>query len=196
MSKDKEEYTDLVLLLRRSTKIESLLETLGGEGGGIWEKADSISGELPSNLMDKIIKIGASRNDAVHGDLKVKNIEKITKECDQVIEMLENKIKIDRLKKEVNLKLNELNFFDKENEIELNSSLDKWINRLNIYNMNKHYNIKDINQLLNEENARFKELNKYAKEYVIKNKLKQFRTLGAISIILFIIYIFVGNLYD
>jgi len=195
MLKNNIKHLDLVRLIRRTTQIESTLESLGGSGGGIWEKADSLKDTFPQNFMKKIIKIGIARNEAVHGDLYVENVETAIRECDSVLEILENKNQIVRLKKEINLKLNEFHYFKKDNKIELDSDLNTWIQNVKTFN-SKPYDSEQITLLLKEEKDRFKALNQYAKKYVVMKKLKQLPILFGVSIVFVIVYIVLGGLYD
>lgn len=168
MSKKNEEYLDVVLLIRRTTKIESTLEALGGDGGGIWEKADSISSLLPNDFMQKIIKIGKIRNDAIHGDLKVKNIDFAVKECDGVIAILEGKQKLEELKKDLKSKFNKLNFTIKDMQLFLSEDFNIWHRELNNFNIKNLKDINDLNMILNQDKVRLKEFSSYLRKKRLK----------------------------
>ena len=189
MSDVGKEYMDLVLLIRRTTKIESMLESLGGSGGGIWEKADSIRKQFPDNFMQKIIKIGIARNDAVHGDLQVKNIDSVVHQCDEILEILESKQRIEKLKKHIKFGLEEFHFFDKNNEIILDEDLQKWINTVNSLNMKKVKNLNKVQKVLNQEDTRLKEIKNYTKIYIRKKRVKKLTTIFGISIVFGVLYI-------
>ena len=189
MSDVGKEYMDLVLLIRRTTKIESMLESLGGSGGGIWEKADSIRKQFPDNFMQKIIKIGIARNDAVHGDLQVKNINSVVQQCDEILEILESKQRIEKLKKHIKFGLEEFHFFDKNNEIILDEDLQKWINTVNSLNMKKVKNLNKVQKVLNQEDTRLKEIKNYTKIYIRKKRVKKLTTIFGISIVFGVLYI-------
>ena len=192
MSKNNEEYLDVVLLIRRTTKIESTLEALGGSGGGIWEKADSISSVLPHTFMQKIIKVGTIRNDAVHGDLKVKNIVFAIQECDAVLEILEGKQKLDGLKKDLKLKLKKLNFSNENKQLHLSEDFNIWHMELDNFNIRNLKNIDDLNVILNQDKVRLKELSSYLR----KKRLKTLAILtGIIALPLLYIYL-TGSLHD
>jgi len=169
----KDEYMDLVLLLRRTTKIESMLEVLGGEGNGIFKKAEALKTFFPEDFMQTIIKIGEARNSAIHGDLKVKNIQNTIQTCDTAIEILERRIELYKLKKEMDIKLKEIHYFDKKNPIILDDKIQEWIITLNRMYTLKTVDIKRINTFLVQEKKVFKKLDRYAKEYVIEKRKKQ-----------------------
>jgi len=183
------EYMDLVLLIRRTTKIESILESLGGSGGGIWEKADSISQQLPDNFMKKIIKIGIVRNDAVHGDLQVKDINGVVKQCDEILGILESKKKLEKLKKDIKSKLKKFHYFDKDNEILLDEDLLKWIDTVNTFNMKNVNNFHKLQEVLNQEEIRLKEIKVYAKKYTWNKSVKILTTILGLSIMVGVMYI-------
>ena len=183
------EYMDLVLLIRRTTKIESILESLGGSGGGIWEKADSISQQLPDNFMKKIIKIGIVRNDAVHGDLQVKDIHGVVKQCDEILGILESKKKLEKLKKDIKSKLKKFHYFDKDNEILLDEDLLKWIDTVNTFNMKNVNNFHKLQEVLNQEEIRLKEIKVYAKKYTWNKSVKILTTILGLSIMVGVMYI-------
>lgn len=200
MSDVGKEYMDLVLLLRRTTKIESMLESLGGSGGGIWEKADSIRKQFPDNFMQKIIEIGIVRNDAVHGDLQVKNIDSVVNQCDEILEILESKQRIEKLKmnlmqriedlkKHIKFELEEFHFFDKNNKIILDEDLQKWINTVNSLDIKKVKNLNKVLKVLNQEGTRLKEIKNYTKQYIWEKRVKKLTTVFGISIVFGVLYI-------
>lgn len=189
MSNLGKEYMDLVCLIKRTTKIESILESLGGSGGGIWEKADSIHNQFPDNFMQKIIKIGISRNDAVHGNLQVKNIDSVVKQCDEILELLESKQRIERLRKHIKFELEEFNFFDKNNKIILDEDLQKWINTVNSLNIKKVKNLNKVQDILNQEGTKLKEIKKYTKKYIWEKRIKKITTIFGLGVVLGVLYI-------
>jgi len=188
--KNNEKYIDIVLLLRKTTKIESTLESLGGEGGGIWDKADSINNIFPFEFMQNIIDIAKVRNNAVHSTLKVENIEKIVQECDAVLEILEHRKMLNILEEKIKLKLNEFQFYHENNKIILEKSMNIWIRKLNAYDFNTFYNAEEVNQLLLEGDSKISDLNVYAKKYVVSKRLSQVPYFILLSSIVLIGYIF------
>lgn len=189
MSRKLEEYSDLVLLIRNTTKIESTLEALGGSGGGIWEKADSINDILPDFFMQKIIKIGTCRNDAVHGDLKVKNLDFILNECNTVLEILEGIKKIKKLQDVVKSKFKRLHFSDQDKQILLSEEFRKWHISLNQFKVN---NIGQINFILDEKDVRLKELNKL----ILMKRLKIFGVIGGVITLVLLYFSITGYFHD
>ena len=189
MSNLGKEYMDLVRLIRRTTKIESTLESLGGSGGGIWEKSDSIRKQFPDDFMQKIIKIGIARNDAVHGNLQVENIDSVVKQCDEILEILESKQRIERLKKHIKSRLEEFHFFDKDNKIVLDEDLQKWINTVNSLNIKKVKNLNKVQDVLNQEGTKLKEIKKYTKKYIWEKRIKKTTTIFGIGVVLGVLYI-------
>jgi len=186
---------DIVRLIKKTTKIESMLESLGATGGGIWDKADSISKMLPNNFIQKIIKIATVRNNAIHGDLHVENMTNVVLECEYILNILEKKKKIARLKEEIDLKLNEFHYFDENNTIELSSHHIAWIEKLNA-SAKTIYDNEVIDLLLKEGDSKIIELSSYAKKYVLKKRLKQLPIFLLGSIALFYLYFWIGTLYD
>jgi hypothetical protein len=86
-------YIDLSKLLFETRKIESALDNLGGEGKGLWEKADSIKHKLPNDFPNKIFCMALVRNRAMHGSPKIDNIDNIVLEANVIQERLKiNKI--------------------------------------------------------------------------------------------------------
>jgi hypothetical protein len=78
------QYIDLAQLVIIIKKIEKNLESLGGEGKGLYEKAESIKHKLSDELLEKILKIAEIRNNAIHGDPKLSNANKIIKEANAI----------------------------------------------------------------------------------------------------------------
>jgi len=170
---------DAVRLLRKTTKIESTLENAGGSGGGIWEKADCISNKLPKDFMKRIITIATVRNDAVHGDLQVKNIDTVVKECTKVLEILEVN---DKLKKINMIITKKLNILDNSEVLKFSEELSKWVTNIQRFNMNKNTKFQ---ALLEDEPRMLKELN----SFVIKKRLKSVVILAGMGLIIAFIYI-------
>jgi len=193
--KNYEKYMDAVRLLRKTTKIESTLENAGGSGGGIWEKADSISDRFPSYFMPKIINIGTVRNDTVHGDLQVKNIDAVLKECNIILDILEAEKKLENLNTLITNKLNKLNYWADENAPKLHNELDQWINNVKQFQIKHMQNNKRLNVLLGDEILRIKELDKEISKYELKQinkkRLKKLGSLAGVMLILFVIYILI-----
>jgi len=69
-------YFNLAVLISETRKLESLLSSLGGEGKGLYEKAESLLGENHKLLSD-ILLIATARNEAMHGDPKVQNLKEL-----------------------------------------------------------------------------------------------------------------------
>jgi hypothetical protein len=186
---------DTVRLLRKTTKIESTLENSGGSGGGIWEKADSISDRFPPYFMTKIINIGTVRNDTIHGDLQVKNIDTILKECNIILDILEAEDKLKNLNTVIDNKLFILNNWTYKNKPKLNDELNQWINNVKKIKIKNMKNNKGLNDLLRDEVSRIKELDKEIRKNELKQiNQKRLKTLGklvVIMLILSVIYILI-----
>ena len=78
-------YKDLAKLLIVTKKIENSLEIIGATGGGMYEKAQSISSYLPNGMLEKILTVAETRNSAMHGDSKIKNIDSVLKESKTIL---------------------------------------------------------------------------------------------------------------
>lgn len=83
-------FYDLAQLIQMSTKIESSLESLGGEGKGIYDKASALFKHLDSSFEAKIIEVGEIRNRAVHGDGSVGNLEVALEKCRVVLHIIDD----------------------------------------------------------------------------------------------------------
>jgi len=82
--KERKAYYDAAELVARVAKIESKLERMGGTGGGIYEKYESLASKFSSNMKEKIIALGVVRNSVVHGDPEIKEKEKVSGLCDEI----------------------------------------------------------------------------------------------------------------
>ncbi len=81
-------YKDLTKLLIFTKKIEHALEQMGGEGKGMYEKAESIQGYLPENMLEHILAIAEVRNGAIHGDPKINDSQTTLKKARQILQEL------------------------------------------------------------------------------------------------------------
>jgi len=93
--KERRAYYDAAELVARVARIESRLERLGGTGGGIYEKYESLSSKFMPNMKDKIIALGVARNSVVHGDPQLKEKEKVFALCDEIDALIVARMKKD-----------------------------------------------------------------------------------------------------
>jgi len=68
-------YKDLTKLLMITKEIEEYLESLGAQGKGVFEKAKSVEEYLQEGMIDDILEIATSRNNAIHGNPFIKNAQ-------------------------------------------------------------------------------------------------------------------------
>jgi len=86
--KERIAYYDAAELVARVAKIESRLERLGGTGGGIYEKYESLASKFSPVMKEKIIALGVARNSVVHGDPHIKEKEDVFALCDEIESMI------------------------------------------------------------------------------------------------------------
>lgn len=66
-------YKDLAKLLLVTKEVEKELELFGGYGKGVFEKAKSLSGYIPPQMLQEIFILADCRNKAMHGDPLIEN---------------------------------------------------------------------------------------------------------------------------
>lgn len=81
-------YKDLTKLLLITKKIEQELESYGGLGKGVYEKAKSLSQYLPQEILDALFSIAESRNRAIHADPKIDNSHEVINKAKKVHKVL------------------------------------------------------------------------------------------------------------
>lgn len=102
-------------ILDYTTKIEELLRQLNATGKGMHEKTDSIEDQLDSRIVKKLRFIATIRNKAVHENIVNVDLDKFTKNAQEVIDYLTD---------EYELKLNKDKQSEKKNEKQSNKSYD------------------------------------------------------------------------
>lgn len=91
-------YLNTAKLVKKTAKIETILEQLGGVGGGIYDKADSTK-KFSKEFMNDLIKIAEIRNNAVHGNPIIHNFNIVIKDADKLLKIVQKeKIKLLMLK--------------------------------------------------------------------------------------------------
>ena len=76
-------YLDLALLLRKTSELEHILTLFGAEGKGLYEKTQSLFPD-DTALLDEILLIATARNNAMHGDGKVKDIDELLQRSKEI----------------------------------------------------------------------------------------------------------------
>jgi len=76
-------YIDLSLLLMKTRELENILGSFGAEGKGLYEKAEYI---FPNDkeLLNEVFFIAKARNDAMHGDAKIKNLKEVLEKSKKI----------------------------------------------------------------------------------------------------------------
>ena len=98
MDEDKSIYINTAKLVKKTAKIETILEQLGGTGGGIYDKADSTN-KFSKEFMNDLIKIAEIRNTAVHGNPIIPNFDRVLSDADNLLKIVQKeKIKLFILK--------------------------------------------------------------------------------------------------
>lgn len=87
---ERQHFYDLAQLIQMSTKIETSLESLGGEGKGIYDKASTLFKHLDQSFEAKIIEVGEIRNKAVHGKGSVDDLEVALEKCRVVLQIIDD----------------------------------------------------------------------------------------------------------
>lgn len=204
MFKKYDEYLETVLMIRKTTKIEAILLDLGAKGGDLWLKSDSIRHMLSDDVMVKILHITIVRNHILCGRLEVENIQnnlmfeenkinqtqKLIDECDDVLEILAYQNIYENLKNNVADKLESLDYYAKQQTMNISDGLKDWMNTL------LSGNIDNLDSLLGEESARIKELKRYMKKYALKKQARRFGKLMAAVSIAALLYVLLGFLND
>jgi hypothetical protein len=93
--KARKAYYDAAELVAWVAKIESKLERLGGIGGGIYEKYESLASKFPPEMKNKIIALGTARNNVVHGDPVIREKDKVFALCEEVDNTVTERMKED-----------------------------------------------------------------------------------------------------
>ncbi len=77
LKEGKLQYRDLARLLPITKKMEHHLTKMGGEGRGLWERADSIKMLFPNSdlFMKNVLEVAEVRNNAMHGNPQIDNID-------------------------------------------------------------------------------------------------------------------------
>ncbi len=122
-------FQDLAKLVRETTWIESELDYMGGEGSGIWDKFDSIRSKFPKNMEKRLINIATIRNNAVHGDPTITDINKVLGECASLTKIIQNRRILDKLLQEIAEKHNELKQVNISTS-EFNQETQAWLNNV------------------------------------------------------------------
>lgn len=98
MDEEKSIYINTAKLVKKTAKIETILEQLGGVGGGIYDKADSTK-KFSKEFMTKLIKIAEIRNNAVHGNPIIPNFDMVMEDTEKLLKIVQKeKIKLFMLK--------------------------------------------------------------------------------------------------
>lgn len=174
------QYLPTVGLLTVSTKIESTLEYLGGKGSGIWEKADSISNLLPNGYIERIIQIAEIRNSAVHGSPKINNFEKVMKEANEILNLVELKAKAAQIDINVSKLLEQYLKYDTIES--LPDVFDIWMNDIKKIIKDKNFNMERAENTLSQEEKMFEILYKYTCYHAQRNLLKALSIFTIVSI--------------
>jgi hypothetical protein len=122
-------FQDLAKLVRETTWIESSLGSLGGDGAGIWEKFDSIRGKFPKSMEQRVINIATVRNNAVHGNPIIVDIDTILIECKSLTKIIQNRDILDKILQETTKIHNELKQANVSID-ELNTETKTWLNKV------------------------------------------------------------------
>jgi hypothetical protein len=93
--KERKAYYDAAELVAYAARIETKLERLGGTGGGIYEKYESLSSKFPPEIKEKIIALATVRNNVVHADPVIKEKEKLFALCEEVEKTVTERMKQD-----------------------------------------------------------------------------------------------------
>ena len=86
-------YKDLTKLLMITKEIEEYLEALGAQGKGVFEKAKSVEEYLPQEMIDNILEIATSRNNAIHGEPSIKNAQETLNKAKSIRKYLKRMFK-------------------------------------------------------------------------------------------------------
>lgn len=81
-------YKDLTKLLLVTKKIEAELESYGGYGKGMFEKAKSIEAYLREGMLDDILLIADMRNKAMHGNPYIQNASEVLSKAKKIHKQL------------------------------------------------------------------------------------------------------------
>ena len=87
--KERRAFYDAAEVVRRTARIESKLEMLGGTGSGIYDKYKVLEQFFPEEMETKIIELGTMRNRVVHGNPKIENPKAVFKLCKEVEKMID-----------------------------------------------------------------------------------------------------------
>lgn len=108
LRRERKAYYDAAKLVQRTTWIESCIEEMGGEGGGVWEKLKCVSHRLPKEIEAKIIRVAEVRNNAVHDNPYIHEPEKVFMECKEIERILKDRKQLDVLHSEVGKRVDAL----------------------------------------------------------------------------------------
>jgi len=87
--KERKAFYDAAEVVRRTARIESKLEMLGGTGSGIYEKYEVLEQFFPEEMKTKIIEVATIRNRVVHGNPKIENSKAVFKLCREIEKMID-----------------------------------------------------------------------------------------------------------
>ncbi len=99
--KERKRFYIVAQLVQRTTWVESTLEELGGVGGGVWEKLNSIAHKFPEHLEKEIISVAEVRNSVVHGEPDIENEKELFSKCDTIEQILKERIALETLTKQI-----------------------------------------------------------------------------------------------
>jgi len=181
-------YNDLALLIEKTTRIESLLTYLHGEGKGIYEKAESVVDDLPHGFLEKIIEVAEIRNRAVHGNGHVKSLNIHIEKCDRIIIILKQLLKIMNLRVAVKLKLKEFHC-NSNIEASFDPKLSAWL--IKLHQRCDICGTDQIDAFLDTSIQMFNQLNGYSCKYYAKRWLKHLLRATLVILTLFILAVFI-----
>jgi len=179
--KNHDEYLGLVSLIRKTTKIETKLDALGGVGKSIWKKAESLKQLKSEDFMSKIITIMAFRSNALRGDLDEMKIGEAIKESNKVLRILNIHQKLIHLNSEIEEKLTKVNQFYKNTSLKLMQSTE----------LVGSSDIEYLENRVKTEEDRLKELDEYIREFWIKKVLKPVGM--GLFVVIVIIYVWLNG---
>ncbi|SFV67245.1 hypothetical protein MNB_SM-6-1463 [hydrothermal vent metagenome] len=123
-------FRDAAKLVKETTWLESKLAEMGAEGAGIWEKFNYLRSKLPQKMEKELIEIATIRNEAVHGNPNIPNLDDVLIRAQALKNILHNRVKLDLLLKETDgyqKQFQSANIKQKE----FHDATKKWLNALN-----------------------------------------------------------------
>lgn len=183
-----EAYLPTAELLSMTTKIESLLEHLGGEGSGVFDKAKSLEKKLPFGFVDRVISLAEIRNQAVHGDPNIKNFDVAMTEASNMMNLLERKARMEVIQESMK---NVLETYLKYDKIEtLPKSCQSWIKDINEFVKTRSYNEKKAVHIIKNEKEMFHLIHVFTAYHAQRSFMKItaiYFTVVTIAVFIFII---------